>query len=101
MMQTSIVHGHCVNKIYKHYNVIVLGHRDLKNVYVFYLNIGWPLVCCQNVYILNRIILSSEIEKIFNIFTTLCSQCTTISCQYTIICSQCIIISRQYTSISS
>ena len=94
MMQTSIVHGHCGNKICKHYDVIVLGHRDLKNVYVFYLYIGWPLVCCQTVYILNRIILSGEIETIFSIFTTLCSQCTTI-------CSQCIIISSQYTSINS
>ena len=37
MMQTLVVLGHCVNKMYRRYDVIVLGHRDLKNVYVFLL----------------------------------------------------------------
>ena len=40
MVQTLVVLGHCVNKMYKHYDVIMFGHRDLKIVMFFYLNIG-------------------------------------------------------------
>ena len=83
MVQTLVVLGHCVNKMYKHYDVIMFGHRDLKIVYVFLLKHWFHLhVCCQTVYVLNQIILLSEIETIFSIFTTLGSYYNKLSMYY-------------------